>query len=920
MKPNFNVVFIIIAALLSTLTLSCKKDSPKVIPSISTSTISNITSSTATCGGTISSDGGVPVTSRGVCWSLFQSPTTSDNKTLDGSGAGTFTSSITGLISGTTYYIRAYATNSAGTAYGNEITTITESKQVEKNIIASAGGTLTTSDSIQLVIPANALPNNGIVFIGRTGNEPTTVPNPDLEIVGSPITMRLPSDAILKPLQLSFPAPSGPIDTDTYGVFIYNGSTYYPLEYTINGGTVNASIEIINWDITSVNTKSSWNDFYISGVSVSKTPSETGMGLKEATIESGTMKFSTPKADGSSRILLLIHGIWSDPYTWTLFLENLHMANLSYTNYWTFGYNTSKHIKENADLLDALLAQYSEGATIDIVAHSMGGLVARSEIERYKDRMYINRLVTLGTPHQGTDPAIFPYLYGYIIDNLYGGFFNMNDAGLRDLSPSSDFIINEMWAMVKPPIPYYTIAARNSVEKAKLWPPSILLDGDDDGIVSVISAKGVTGATSPSGEVVRIDVNMAHTEMLQNSQIFDQVTNYLKGKAPTVATTPVTTYNSTSATVGGNVTAVGGSIVTETGIYWSTNILVLGTKRQIGSSTGVFSASLTGLTPNTKYYIVAYAINSQGIGYGDQVNFTTGIIPIPIAAFTATPTNITPGQSIQFTDQSTNTPTSWFWNFGDGSTATTKNPSHIYTSAGTYTVILTATNSYGYNSETKTNYIIVNSAGGGIIFNPDLTYGSVTDIDGNVYKTIVIGTQTWMAENLKTTKYRNGNSIGTTIPASLNTTAESTPKYQWAYAGNESNVATYGRLYTWYAATDSRNVCPTGWHLPTDTEWNILTTYLGGEGAGGKLKESGTTHWNTPNTGATNSSGFTALPGGYRYYDGTFINIGSYGYWWSPWYVTGSAWARAMYYNFIGASRYSDGGSSGFSVRCLRDN
>ena len=111
---------------------------------------------------------------------------------------------------------------------------------------------------------------------------------------------------------------------------------------------------------------------------------------------------------------------------------------------------------------------------------------------------------------------------------------------------------------------------------------------------------------------------------------------------------------------------------------------------------------------------------------------------------------------------------------------------------------------------------------------------------------------------------------------------KATPKYQWAYDGNESNVATYGRLYTWYAVTDSRNVCPTGWHVPTDAEWTTLTTFLGGENvAGGKLKETGTTHWTTPNTGATNETGFTALPSGYRYIDGTFLTIFSMGIWWS---------------------------------------
>src|SRR5688500_14669040 len=121
------------------------------------------------------------------------------------------------------------------------------------------------------------------------------------------------------------------------------------------------------------------------------------------------------------------------------------------------------------------------------------------------------------------------------------------------------------------------------------------------------------------------------------------------------------------------------------------------------------------------------------------------------------------------------------------------------------------------------------------------TPATVTDIEGNVYHTVTIGTQVWMAENLKTTKYRNGDLIGTTIPATLDISSESAPKYQWAYNGEESIVATYGRLYTWYAVTDSRNVCPTGWHVPSDAEWTTLTTYLGGESvAGDKLKENGT--------------------------------------------------------------------------------
>ena len=179
-----------------------------------------------------------------------------------------------------------------------------------------------------------------------------------------------------------------------------------------------------------------------------------------------------------------------------------------------------------------------------------------------------------------------------------------------------------------------------------------------------------------------------------------------------------------------------------------------------------------------------------------------------------------------------------------------------------------------------------------------------------------------MKENLKVTKYRNGNVIGTTTPDTLDISSESTPKYQWAaYNGNDSNVATYGRTYTWYVVTDSRNVCPTGWHVPTDAEWTTLTDYLGGESvAGGKMKEVGTAHWYSPNTGADNSSGFTALAGGNRNPDGPFLNFGFHGYWWSSTvYDVNNAWNRNLgcYDSIIVREGHLN--SFGFSVRCVKD-
>jgi len=197
----------------------------------------------------------------------------------------------------------------------------------------------------------------------------------------------------------------------------------------------------------------------------------------------------------------------------------------------------------------------------------------------------------------------------------------------------------------------------------------------------------------------------------------------------------------------------------------------------------------------------------------------------------------------------------------------------------------------------------------------------IKDIDGNVYTSVTIGTQVWMKENLKTTKYRNGDLIGTTTPATLDISVEAAPKYQWAYEGNESNVNTYGRLYTWFAVTDTRGICPTGWHLPLDTEWNTLTNFLGGENvAGGKLKERGTIHWVTPNTGATNRSGFTALPSGLYYDLRIFDSIGYIGAWWcSTEDLASDSCFRWVTYDHAAVVGIDLNKHFGLSVRCVRD-
>ena len=364
---------------------------------------------------------------------------------------------------------------------------------------------------------------------------------------------------------------------------------------------------------------------------------------------------------------------------------------------------------------------------------------------------------------------------------------------------------------------------------------------------------------------------------------------------PTLTTQSIDTITQITAKSGGNVSNNGGSLVTACGVCWSTssNPTVLDnhtTENSIGA--GNFWSSLTGLSPNTTYYVRAYATNIVGTAYGNELSFTT------------------------------------------------------------------------YKSD------------------------AITDNEGNYYNIVKIGSQNWMAENLRVRHYNNGDNILTTYPAVTDISAEASPEYQWSYkdallelpvqiqplitagvggltftqlvAGgyittnqatvlenwatslaitnaNNKSIQTIndeckgisatipqisGLLYTWFVVADgSRKVCPSGWHVPTYEEWTTLTNYLGGYNvAGGKLKETGFTHWYSPNTGATNETGFTALPGGPRFSTGEFSDFGRNGFWWS---LTDSlsAYAKTLSLSFFNnfAETNADIKKDGLSVRCLMD-
>jgi len=396
---------------------------------------------------------------------------------------------------------------------------------------------------------------------------------------------------------------------------------------------------------------------------------------------------------------------------------------------------------------------------------------------------------------------------------------------------------------------------------------------------------------------------------------------------PTVVTGDVTNRTATTADCSGNVTADGGAAVTARGVCWSTseNPSTSDSMTTDGTGVGTYTSNITGLSPKTTYYVRAYATNSEGTAYGKQKTFTTK------AQMPSVTTGDVSNISTTTADCSGNvtadggaavTARGVCWSTSQNPT-TSDSKTTDGTGVGTYTSNITglslnttyyvrayATNSvgtaYGVQRTFKTQEI-----------NP--VFGSFTDSrDGNQYVTVTLGKQVWMAENLaylpSVSKPYSGSwsspycyvygYVGTSV-----TTAKATTNYQ-----------TYGVLYNWPAALEA---CPDGWHLPSDGEWTTLTDYLGGISvAADKLKEAGTTHWPSPND-ATNESGFTALPGGYRFdYDSgaNFEGIGYHCDWWSSTEHNAiDAWYRGLGFNASYVGRYDNNEAFGFSVRCVRD-
>lgn len=412
-----------------------------------------------------------------------------------------------------------------------------------------------------------------------------------------------------------------------------------------------------------------------------------------------------------------------------------------------------------------------------------------------------------------------------------------------------------------------------------------------------------------------------------------------KTDPPAVTTSDVTGVSFTTATSGGNVLNDGGDSILARGICWSKSPIptVDGNKTSENGSLGTFISEISGLAPDTKYYVRAYASNAVGTGYGNEISFSTMQASTPELT-TSEVSSIRQksalcGGSITSDNGSSVVLRGLCWSLDENPT-TSDSKSSSGSGSGDFSSLITGlevnttyhVRAYATNRE-GTSY------GNDLVFST-IDYGQLSDVESNLYKTIIIGSQEWMAENLKTTKYSNGDPIPN-VPVGDEWSQLYDGAYCW-YDNNEAaNRETYGALYNWFAGADSRNVCPQGWHVPGDADWTVLTDYLisNGYGYGGSGEDiaksmAATSGWISNTTVGTigndpasnNSSGFSALPGGVRIRSGNFA-VSEY---------TSSMWSgseRSYNYGnaltltgeFLNLSRGYTFKQDGASIRCLKD-
>lgn len=791
------------------------------LPALTTTIVSEITPTTAKTGGDISSDGGSPVTARGVCWSINSIPTLSDNLTIDGNGTGTFISSITGLIVDTVYYVRAYATNIAGTSYGNEQSFSTQSGIVSLITSGATNITLTSARSGGNII------SDGGSSISARGICWSTNPSPSL------------SDNFT-------------IDGIGLGIFTSNinnliiNTTYYIRAYATN------DIGTTYGDVRNFNT--------LNGIAILSTLSATN--ITTSTANTG----GNITSDGGSPISA--RGV-------------------------CWGTNASPSLSDNFSI---------DGNGIGAFTSNITGLTLSTN---YYIRSYATNAI--GTTY-GNEQSF------------------STQSGIATLTTSNAMYINATYATSGGNIT--SDGGASITARGVCWSNTPYPDISNN---HTTNGSGIGSFTSMISDLqpsttyyIRAYATNSIGTNYGNEQSFDT-----QSGIASLTTTNATNITSTTAKSGGYISSDGGSVITARGVCWSINTdpSLSDNFTVDGIGAGSFISNIIGLTMGTTYNIRSYATNDFGTFYGNQLSFTTVDLPVvstsPISSIIQN--RAVGGGNVSDDGGSSSTVRGVCWSTGSNPTIT-DNKTIDGSGQGDFISILS-------NLSVGTTYYVrayaTNDAGTTYgnqeIFETLIDGYTVIDIDGNVYNTVTIGIRVWMAENLKTTTYTDGTPIPNVTDGNdwVNLT---TGAYVW-YDNDVSWKDIYGAIYNWHTV-NTNELCPTGWHVPSDSEWTALSDFLGGGSvAGGKIKSTRTEpephpRWNLPNAGASNSSGLTAYAGGLRYTSGQFNGIGYDGRWWSSsewqddntkaWYVTLSAGNPDLMKPVI--QKYY-----GISVRCVKD-
>jgi uncharacterized protein (TIGR02145 family) len=449
---------------------------------------------------------------------------------------------------------------------------------------------------------------------------------------------------------------------------------------------------------------------------------------------------------------------------------------------------------------------------------------------------------------------------------------------------------------------------------------------DGEGSGSYVSAmEGLTGGTT---YYVRAYATNSEGTAYGDQHSFTTISF----EAAELTTSIITDITTKSASSGGNVGSDGGSAITERGVCWNTseNPTIADSKTSSGTGTGTFTCNISGLTDGETYYVRAYATNNTGTAYGNQVSFTTlpivlpTISTVPISELTST--NAVSGGNTSNNGGGIITANGVCW-------STSQNPTiaNNVTSEGTGTEIFSSTLTGLSNGTVYYLRAYATNSAGTAYGNEICFITPVTDIEGNLYNTVKIGNQIWMAENLKVEKLKNN----TPIPIVSDNTAWislSTPGLCW-FENNVAHKSIFGAIYNWFAV-ESGNLCPAGWHVPSDTEYNTLEISLGmspsevdvwgfrGTDQGTQLKS--TVTWNAGGNGS-NSSGFNAKAGGYRQWtEGSFPGFGVITYYWSSSDDAANGHPTVAWYRRLddSESRVYKGTTEkegGKSVRCVKD-